>query len=468
LAIRTAPQSSPSVGTDPVGRVGGAGRRLTIAGLVALSLVTALALGLGYANKARCTGPTFDGSGRSQPDYQARAYSQVCYSDIQDLWTGRDIDRHVFPYVHGGFRDGTLYGGAVEYPVLTGLLMWAGALFAHTDAGFLAASALLLAPFGFAVTWWLGRLSGWRALLWALAPPLVLYAFHNWDLPPVACTTAAVFVVHRWTSTPLRRRATLAAVILGVGFAFKLYPGLFVLPLALYVLTGGRRGAESPSAKKLDIVGAAQVIGAAIGTAVMLNLPVVLLGWRGWLASFQFQAQRKLDVSTNSIWYWGFRPYLGSPAFQSAIGILSPALILLSVALACVLGWRMFVRRGTFPWIQVSAAMLCGFLLLHRVHSPQYVLWLMPFFVLVSVRWGWIVAYLTADVAMGISIFRWLYLVNTGQPSGIADGFTAQALMIGVWGRAALLAGLFVAFLAARSPVDDDEETGPVPAYATR
>ena len=91
--------------------------------------------------------------------------------------------------------------------------------------------------------------------------------------------------------------------------------------------------------------------------------------------------------------------------------------------------------------------MLCGFLLLHKVHSPQYTLWLLPFFVLVHVRWGWIAAYLVADFAMCTGIFRWLYLNNQGEPSGIHDGFTAQALMIGVWGRAALLVGLFAAFL---------------------
>jgi uncharacterized membrane protein len=435
-----------------------AGRRMAMAGLIALSLLTALTLALGYANKARCTGPGFNEWGRSQPDYQQRSYSEVCYSDIQNLWIGRDIDRHVFPYVHGGIKpDGSLYGGVIEYPVLTGLLIWAGAFFVHTDAGFLAASALLLAPFGLAVTWWLGRLSGWRAMLWALGPPLVLYAFHNWDLPAVACATAAVFVVHRWTSTPLRRRAALSAALLGVGFACKIYPGLFVLPLALYVLTGGRRGAELPRAKRFDFPGAAQVLGVAVATAVLANLPFALAGFRGWLASFQFQSRRHVDLSTNSIWYWGFRPETGSESFQSMMDVVAPSLVLMSFGVACILGWRTFARVGTFPWIQVSAAMLCGFLLLYKVHSPQYTLWLLPFFVLVPVRWGWIVAYLVADTAMGISIFRWLYLINAGRPSGIQDGFTAQALMIGVWGRAALLVGLFVAFLAARGTVDEDE-----------
>ncbi|CAM06510.1 uncharacterized protein DUF2029 [Saccharopolyspora erythraea NRRL 2338] len=421
-----------------------------MAGLVALCLLTAATMFLGYANKLRCTGPEFNEWGRSEPAYQERSYGEVCYSDIQNLWIGRDIDRHTFPYVHGGIdEDGSLYGGVVEYPVLSGLVIWLGALFVETDAGFLAASALLMAPFGLAVAWWLGRLSGWRALLWALGPPLVLYAFHNWDLPAVACSVAAVFVVHRWTSVPLRRRALLGAVLLGVGFAFKIYPGLFVIPLALHVLTSGSR--------RFDVKGALQVVGVAAVTVLVANLPFALAGFRGWLASFQFQSDRRIDLSTNSIWYWGFRAYTGSDEFQAVMGVVSPVLMLLSFALACRLGWRRYVRTGRYPWIQVSAAMLCGFLLLHKVHSPQYTLWLLPFFVLVSVRWEWIAAYLLADAAMGISIFRWLYLSMEGEPSGIHDGFTAQALMIGVWGRAALLVGLFAAFLAARSPVDDDE-----------
>lgn len=399
-------------------------------------------MGLGFANKARCAGPEFDQQGRSEPAYQERGYGQVCYSDIQDLWVGRDLNHHVFPYVSGGMTEGgSLFGGTVEYPVLSGLLMWLGASFAHTDAGFLSASALLLAPFGLATAWWLGRLSGRRALLWALAPPLVLYAFHNWDLPAVACATAAVFTVHRWTSVSLRRRALVAAVLLGAGFALKIYPGLFALPLSLYVLTSGR-------SDSLDVRGALRVLGTAVATAVLVNLPFALIGFRGWLASFAFQSAREVDVSTNSIWFWGFRSQTDSDAFQSLVGVLSPVLMAASFALACWLGWRTYRRSGTYPWIQVSAAMLCGFLLLHKVHSPQYVLWLLPFFVLVSVRWGWIIAYLLADAAMGIGFFRWMY-----SGGGLGEGFAAQAVVIGVWGRAALLVGLYVAFLSARSTV---------------
>lgn len=426
-------------------------RDLRIGALIVLCLVTAVTLGLGYANKARCAGPDFNHWGRSQPAYTERAYNQVCYSDIQNLWLGRGINEHVFPYVSGGIdAGGDLFGGALEYPVLTGVLIWAGAYFVHTDAGFLAASALLLAPFGLIVAWCLGRLSGWRALLWALGPPLVLYSFHNWDLAAVACTTGAFLVMHKNSpnsrrSDSRRKGATYAAILLGVGFAVKIYPAMFVLPLALYVFT---------SRDRADVRGALRVVGTAATTAVLLNLPFALAGFPGWIASFQYQSNRRVDVSTNSIWYWGFPHSTSSPAFQDFVSIASPALILTSFAVAGWAGWRRYRNDGTYPWIAVSAAMLCGFLLFHKVHSPQYTLWLLPFFVLMRVRMGWVVAYLAADLAMGVSFFRWVYRGSIGVSTGIHDGLAAQGVVIGVWGRAALLAGLFVAFLSARSTVD--------------
>lgn len=424
--------------------------------LLVLTLLTGLTMLAGYANKARCTGPEFNEWGRSEPDFQQRSYRLVCYSDIQKLWIGRDIDRHVFPYVHGGITEsGELYGGVVEYPVLTGMLIWLGAMFVNTDAGFLAVSALLLAPFGLLTAWWLGKLSRWRALLWALGPPLVLYSFHNWDLAAVACSVGAVYLVRTATPERLRGRARWAAVVLGLGAAIKLYPGIFVIPLALYVLTGGIGATALPrGVARFDVRGALSVLGASTATVVLVNLPFALLGFDGWLASFRFQARRELDVSTNSIWYWGSRG-LDSEVTGALVDVLSPSLILASFGLACWLGTRRWSRTGTYPWIQVSAAMLCGFLLLHKVHSPQYTLWLLPFFVLLAVRWEWIASYLVADVLMSYGIFRWLYLVSAGG-YGIHDSFAAQALTLGVWGRAVLLVCLFVVFLRADTTVDDE------------
>jgi uncharacterized membrane protein len=454
-------------GNEPAGRVTGRARRLGSLALAVLVVLCGITLVLGFLNKNRCTGPEFDEFGRSGPDYDLRNKQDVCYSDIQFLWIGRDIDRHVFPYVDGKLtKDGQPVGGVVEYPVLTGVVIWASALFAHTDAEFLLLSALVLAPFGLATAWMLGRLSGWRALLWAIGPPLVLYAFHNWELPVVLCAVAAVYVVHqgwgrRGADRPLLTRATVAAVLLGLGFAFKVYPAIFVLPLMIYVLTGGREGREFAgriAGRALDWLGAVRIAAVALGTAVAVNVPFAVAGFEGWQASFTFQLLRKADITTNSIWFWGLRPDSdsGNEAVQELIGVLSPTLMLLSFVVACALGWLRYQKEGTYPWIAVSAAMLCGFLLLHKVHSPQYTLWLVPMFVLMRVRWGWILAYLLADLAMGIGIFRWFYEIHYGSHGGIYDGLAAQAVMVGVWGRAALLVGLFYTFLVTRSTLDDE------------
>ncbi|MDT7554177.1 MAG: hypothetical protein QOI16_2713 [Pseudonocardiales bacterium] len=433
---------------DPTSTTGPARSRARLVVAVVV-LLTGAMLVLAYAGKARCVGPTFDAQGRTTPDYDIRIDRDLCYSDIQYLWLGRDIDKHVFPYIHGAITpppDSTLTGGAVEYPVLTGMVMWAGAIFAHNDGEYLLYSALLMAPFGLLTGWMLGRLARWRALVWALGPPLFLYAFHNWDLPVVACAVAAVFVMHGWrTDRPLRQRAIFAAVLLGLGFAFKLYPGAFVAPLMLYVLTASRPG-------RLDWWGAARVALAATVTVVLVNLPFAVLGYTGWRASFTFQELRKVDLTTNSIWFWGFRPDSEptNEAFQHWVSWLSPTLVIASFLLALTVGWWRCRRDGYYPWIAVSAAMLCGFLLLHKVHSPQYTLWLVPFFVLLAVPWRWVLAYMVADICMDIGVFRWFYAMKIGVGGDVAAGFAGQLVALGVWGRAVLLAVLFVVVLVGR------------------
>ncbi|MEU1985974.1 glycosyltransferase 87 family protein [Nocardia sp. NPDC019395] len=403
-----------------------------------------MTLAVAFLNKARCAGTPFRADGRSVAfDYVKDA--RVCYSDIQFLWLGRDIDQHIFPYVHGGITaDGSLIGGAVEYPVLSGVLMWLGALGSHNDAMFLLHSALLLAPFALVTAWLLARMAGRAALLWAAGPPLVLYAFHNWELP-VVCTTVAAMAVMTLSRRPLRSRAVLAAILLGLGFCFKIYPAIFVVPLMLYVLTGGDRRDDGP---RPDIRGALWTGGAAAATVLAVNLPFAIAGYDGWRASIEFQQQRQADITTNSIWFWGLRPLfgtdrVGTAAFADTVAIASPALILASFALALWVGYRRYTETGVYPWIGVSGAMLCGFLVFHKVHSPQYTLWLIPFLVVLAVPWPVVWSYLVADIAIGVGVFRYFYAMGTGHSVDLMEA----VVRFGVWGRATLLIFLFTLFL---------------------
>jgi len=442
--------------------VAAASRRTPIFVLITM-LLCALTLGAGYVNKARCVGPEFDSNGRSAPDYGVRIARDVCYSDIQHLWIGRDIDRHVFPYVNGGYNEFSeqLYGGAVEYPVLTGLAIYVAAIGSSTDGDFLVFSAILLAIAGLLSAAMLAWLAGLRSWWFALAPPLVLYAFHNWDLFAVCATVIACWILLRagraeGNGGTIGRPWPLvaAAVTLGVGAAFKIYPMMFALPVTLWLGGGGWQPAIGVvhRVRARWLVATAFAAGTA-GVFSLINLPFVIAGAAGWWASFQFQWSRPIDLTTNTIWFWGARPYSDSSnaAVQHDLALAATVTTLAALLLACALGWVRYGRDRVYPWLPVCAAMVCGYLLFNKVHSPQFALWLLPFFVLLRIRAGWILAYFVADAAIGIGFFRWQYLIGSGVPSGTYDALSPQLTLIGVWGRAALLIALFVVFLRAQA-----------------
>jgi uncharacterized membrane protein len=386
-------------------------RRLVALVLAACALLTVL----GYLLKAQCA-----------TDYNGKRDRYLCSNDIQYLYDSRGLREKQFPYLHGELVDGQLTGGTLEYPVLTGVFAWFPSLFVHDSGGYLAVTALLLAPFSFVTAWLLLSMVRWRALLYALAPPLVWYSFHNWDLLVVAATVGAFY--QWWKGRPVW-----AAVLLAVGGALKLWPAFFVLPLLLDRLRAGRPRE------------AALVTGAAVGAFAVINVPFLLANPKGWWAPYAFQKIRAADVTTNSIWFWGW-PSLTT----DQLNVLCPVLIGIAFVVANVVGWlRSADDDEGFPFLQVCGAMLCAFLVLNKVHSPQYALWLLPFFCLIRLRWGWWVAYMALDATLYVGLFRWFY----GLAHGVDFGVPKQAVVIGVWGRAVVLVLLYAVFLQTRAVV---------------
>jgi hypothetical protein len=181
-----------------------------------------------------------------------------------------------------------------------------------------------------------------------------------------------------------------------------------------------------------------------------VNLPFVAIDPSPWWATYAFHSQR--GPNFDNMWQLVFPA--SSPA---ALNATTTLLIGLSFVIALGVAARRS-RDGAFPGFAVCGAMLAAFMLWNKVHSPQYTLWLLPFFVLVRVHIGWWVAYAVADLAVYVGVFRWFYdFVYLGH-----DFTFAKRLMIGgIWARAALLALLFVVFLRTR-------ETDPPPPAPAR
>lgn len=351
-------------------------------------------------------------------------FSRTCYSDVLELFSSRGLDAPVFPYIHG-----RLVGGApvdtFEYPVLTGVFIWFSSLFADGRASFLLGTTVLLLPFALMIAWQLHVLVGRRALLWAASPALVLYALHNWDLLVVAAATGGIT---SWA----RGRYVGAAVLFGLGACLKIYPGLFLVPLVVDRLV------------RRDVAGALRTGAAGAGTVLAVNLPFALLGREGWAATYVFQSARGADSSSNSIWYWIY-PHLAT----ADLNRLVPLLVVLAAVAATAYGVVRARADESFPLVQVCAAVLVAFLLVNKVSSPQYTLWLLPFFALLALHWAWWVAFTVADLLVYVGVFRWLDALLRG-----ADPTLPQdVLLVGVWSKSLLLLLLFPAFLRAASAV---------------
>lgn len=360
--------------------------------------------------------------GQCLAGFDGRQYSRLCYNDIQPLYAARGVQAHVFPYVHGHLSTGDeLAGGAIEYPVLTGVFMWASGLPVDSDRSYLVVSVLLLAPFAFATAYLLWRMAGRRALLWAGAPALVLYAFHNWDLLAVAAAVGGLWMWHRDRRLP-------AAVLFGIGAAFKMYPLLFLAPLFLEHVA------------ERDLRAGLRNAGAGVATFFLINLPFVLVAPEGWFATYQFHSRRPPNF--DSIWQFGW-PSWSPERFNTVTTIC----LLVSFAAILGIGWVRMRRLGAYPFVQVCAALLAAFLLFNKVHSPQYTLWILPFFVLLNVNLLWWVAYAVVDLMVYVGVFRWFYdIVYRGEDLT----FFKRLLIAGVWARAGVLLVLIAVFSLAK------------------
>jgi uncharacterized membrane protein len=327
-------------------------------------------LALGVATKVPC----LVGSSHGAPP-------RLCYSDITALFGERSLGKHLFPYVNGRYIIGPtgnafLSPGEIEYPVLTGLFAWVTSLPEHTAQVFLITNMLMLAPFGAVSAWLLWRLAGHRALLFAGAPAVAFYAFLNWDLVAVAWAMGGIYL---WS----RRRPYVAAAMFALGGCFKVWPAFFLLPLALDLLaTGERREAVMATMT-------------GVGVVLVVNVPFLALSPRGWYAPYAFQADWAEGRRTNSLWYWEARGLS-----THSVDVLSSVVVLAGFLVIGAMAWRTARRKTGFPFVQACAAMVCWYLVAGKVDSPQYDLWVLPFFALLSMRRGVWVQFVMADAAV--------------------------------------------------------------------
>jgi uncharacterized membrane protein len=397
-------------------------------------VVAAAGLAAGYALKAQCLNRNWDGI----------QYRRLCYNDVVPLYFARGLNEKRFPYIHST-QETRAAGQDLEYPAGTGLYVGTVAKTVDTPTGFFNANAVGLALMGLAAALALiaMALEPRRVLLYAIGPAMILYAFHNWDLLAVGMATLAMYAYRKGADTS-------AGLLLGLGAATKLYPA-FLLPAL--VVGAWKRGGRPPWRMAF-----AFVVGAAV-----LNVPLMIANFPGWKYPWDFQSMRTANYETS--WFMMFRHIGGSWFFKH--NFVNGLSIVLFVVISVVLIALEALRERPRPFA-LGFGILVAFLLTAKVFSPQYALWLLPFFALLRMPWWSYVAFAVTDAAVWISVSAYFLAIQlkAGDP-----GIRLNILEVAVWARYLVLLMLLVLSTRTEELVREpapgsDGESAPVPLTA--
>ncbi len=306
---------------------------------------------------------------------QLLVYGRGGHSSLSDL-------PHVF--LHRGISAGAppYLDRMLEYPVGAGMLLYLAALIRPTPLGVLTVTALAAGGLSVWITVALERRVGGRAWRWALGTPVLLFAFQNWDVFAIATLLGALLLFERG-------RDGGAGALLGVGTAVKLFPVVLVPVLA------AARWAEG------DRRGARRLVGAAAGTWLALNLPLLVANPHGWWWPNAFQARR---VATwGSVWYYLDR-WLGLTVTGAAGARVANvmAMLLLLTGIAALTWWT---AKGRIAPVPAAAVAVAWFVLSNKVYSPTYDIWLVLFFVMLPLSRRLWLAYCAVDLAVYVVVF---------------------------------------------------------------
>ena len=445
------------VAGGPLGRHAATGRSWWTPVRVLLVLVT-VTFGLGMVQKAPCV-------------VGEASYDGLCYTDIDKLYGSRGFAEGLPPYLDdsGRYR-------YFEYPVLTGAFVYGATVVTHAVFGaprvsnlpasevpadpvvqanvvpFTAVNAIGLFGCAAVAVWALSKVHRrrpWDAALVAAAPALLLAGLINWDLLAVALVALALLA---WS----RRRPGVAGVLVGLGTAAKLYP-LFVLGPMLVLCVRSRSWAAFGRA-----------LAGAVLAWLLVDLPVMAVNYSGWEAFWSFNSDRGPDLG--SLWYaWS---QLGLPA-ASAETVNLVSWVFFGTACLAVAALGLCARRRP-RLTQLALLVVLAFVLVNKVYSPQYVLWLLPLAALARPRWRDLLIWQGCETVYFVAI--WVFL--QGDLASATSGGAPMAYVIAVGVRVAgqvWLGGLVVRDIVSpwRDPVradevDDDPRIRTHPGPATR
>jgi uncharacterized membrane protein len=186
----------------------------------------------------------------------------------------------------------------------------------------------------------------------------------------------------------------------------------------------------------------------AAGAYMAVNLPFALAAREEWLTFFRFNADRGADW--DSLWFVVCERLQPGASCDWPTALVNVLSVLAFVGLAAFLWWARWRRDPSSPSWTFGFPLLVAFLLTNKVYSPQYGLWLVPWFVLALPDLRLFVAFEAADIAVFATRFTWFgrLAAETGDPAFAGfSGVPLGAFELAVLLRAAILVVCLVAWV---------------------
>jgi uncharacterized membrane protein len=282
-----------------------------------------------------------------------RGFYGMHFSDGQNLWP---------------FSTHQLLGAAapihpVEYPALTGLIMWLfsffiePAQFAFVDYFRLTAGFHIVV---FAVTaFFIHKLAGRKWTIIFAISPAVLYSLNrNWDIWAVATMIWAIYLYEKGKEKQ-------SAILLAISIATKFFPLVLFFPILISCF-------REKKLKKF-----VSYFAYTMGAWVLINVPFMLINFRGWSYFYEFSYKRA--IGSASVWDVTSRLSLPLPNNEIIFYILNLAVVV-------ILGLYLLKSRTPVPLVESSFLIMFAFILFNKQYSMQYVIWLAALAVLAISR----------------------------------------------------------------------------------
>jgi len=276
------------------------------------------------------------------------------FSDIRGFYGMHFADgQHQWPFSTHTLVGSTQEMHPVEYPALTGFIMWffsffiAPAQYAWVDY-FRLTAIVHVGLFGL-LALYLKKLSSRNLAIIFAVSPAVLYSLNrNWDIWAIFPMIGAIYLFEK-------KKIKQSAFWLAVSIATKFFPIVVLLPVAVYYL------------RNKQIKEGIRYIGLTLGFLLAINLPFMLINFRGWSYFYEFSYKRPIGSAS----VFEIASVLGHPIPNTKILFYVFNLAALGLVLLYLTKSKKVISIAEGSFFTMFA-----FILFNKQYSMQYVIWL--------------------------------------------------------------------------------------------